>query len=67
LEWRREKAFAEVSINIQKMIRSFLTKKRFCWMKLIQQMKDGMVARVEETLTSAIDMSFELPPMADHI
>jgi hypothetical protein len=68
LELRREKAFSEVSINVQKIVRSFLAKKRFrYWMKLIQQVKDGMAARVEETLTYAIDMSFELPHGGSHL
>jgi hypothetical protein len=68
LELRREVAFAEVSINVQKIIRSFLAKKRFrYWMKLLQQVKDGMTTRVEETLTFAIDMSFELPHGGSHL
>jgi hypothetical protein len=68
LELRREKAFSEVSISVQKIVRSFLAKKRFrYWMKLIQQVKDGMAARVEETLTYAIDMSFELPHGGSHL
>lgn len=68
LELRREKAFGEVSISVQKTIRGFLARRKFSyWMKLLQKVKDGIQAREEEALTFAIDMSFELPHGGSHL
>jgi myosin heavy subunit len=68
LELRREKAFGEVAVNVQKMMRAHLARKRFSyWMKLLQKVKDGIAAREEEALTYAIDMSFELPWGGSHL
>ena len=68
LEMRREKAFGEVSISVQKVMRAYLARKRFAyWRKLMQRVKEGMQAREEEALTYAIDMSFELPHGGSHL
>lgn len=68
LELRREVSFAIVAVKVQSTIRRFLAKRKIAYfMKLIQNLKDGISSRDEATLTLAIDMIFELPHGGAHI
>lgn len=68
LEEAREQAFQIVAVHVQKIIRKHLAKRKFhYWMRLIQNVKDGIKSRSEEQLTYALDMSFELPWGGKHM
>lgn len=68
LELRREVSFSIVAVKVQSTIRRFLAKRKIKYfMKLIQNLKDGISSRDEATLTLAIDMIFELPNGGAHM
>ena len=68
LELRREVCFASVAVKVQSTIRRYLAKRKIKYfMKLIQNLKDGISSRDEATLTLAIDMIFELPNGGAHM
>jgi myosin heavy subunit len=68
LEEARESAFVVVAMQVQKVVRRYLSKRKYqYWMKLIQNVKDGVASRSEEQLTYALDMSFELPWGGKHM
>ena len=68
LELRREVSFGIVAVTVQSAVRRYLAKRKIQYfMKLIQNLKDGIASRDEETLTLAIDMIFELPHGGSHM
>lgn len=68
LEIAREAVFVKVAVVVQKVARSYLSRRRFkVWIRTLQNVKDAMGTRDEKSLSYAIDMSFELPFGGAHI